>query len=1047
MEIEFRILGAPQVRAEGRVIEALAPRYWRLLASMLLTPNIAVPTNVLAANAWGEASAMQSPGTVRSYISKIGKALSEAAGSEVHISCRREHGYVLNVDPQAVDLHRFRSLRRQAGAVAESGDHQHAALLLREAEALWRGPALAGLSGDWIARMRDSLDEEHRAAQIQCIEAELHLGRHAEMVSHLRLLSEQHPFDEKIIEHQMTALYRSGRQADAVRMYRQFRLRLIDEGLEPGQRLAEHHQRILRHDPGLAITPAYRRSGQLNQPETLPPDLSDFVGRETEARLLTAGIEHHRGPQVRVIEGMAGAGKTALAIHIAHRFAARYPDARLFVCFYSHSPGQQAITAADALHRLLRMLDVPAERIPAARTERSALWRSELANRRAVIVLDDVTDPDEIRPLLPATGDSLIIVTSRRRHADWAGMQSQILDALPDDDAITMFTRIAGPDAATDADEVAHAVQLCGRLPLAIRVTASQLRHGHTPGLRSLLDELSDFHTGREGTGEVSERMVSAFRLSYRELSDDQRRFFRYLGINPCPEGPAQAAMALTGATLADTEAALRALQDHHMLRQSSPGRYQLHDLIRAFAASRFRQEEPAAERRRALSRLLDYYLRVSAHASQVLYTRSRPGHLAGDVGWPVPAINTPSVAHAWLETEWQNILLLAQYAARNEWKSHSADLTHAIAEFLETGGYWHHAISAHALALQACRDLDDLARAGRAALDLSLISLRTGNHEAALQQARDAMLTYRTVGDLQGQAAALDRTGVVHRNSARFRPALAHHQEAMEIHRQIDDSHGLAMDISHAGVACYSLSQYDKATDYFHQALALFQQTGDRREEARTLLNMCVVQGEQGYHRDALKNCQESLKVFREIGGHRQQIALLAHNRGQVYEYKNEYNEALTEYRRALADYRQIGDFQHQSRVLGDIGSAYQGLECFSEALIHHEKAESMASEIGDTYARVKALCGMADAHRASGSYQAALDHYQRARRLAREIEAPYHEAKAISGIAETVHHTEGVEAARIHWREAYEIFQRLGVPEAAALEIRLDSSTPAAS
>lgn len=1046
MEIGFALLGPPQIVAEGRPRIVLAPRYWRVLASLLLSPNVAVPTGVLAANVHEREGDIASHATVRSYISKITTALGQVGDGDVRISSRREQGYLLHVDPQAVDLHRFRALRRQATAVTESGDRQHAALLLQEAEALWRAPALSGLSGGWAARIRVALEEEHRAARIERVEAELHLGRHTELVSDLHLLSQQYPFDETIVEHRMTALYRSGRQADAVRIYREFRLRLIDEGLEPGLGLSEHHQRILRQDPSLAITPLYRSSGQLSQPDTMPPDLSDFIGREAELRLLTEGIEQRRGPLLRVIDGMAGAGKTALAIHIAHHHAERFPDAKLFICFHSHSPGQQALTVAGALHHLLRMLDVPAERIPSAQSGRSALWKSELACRRAVIVLDDVTGPDEIRPLLPETGDCLVIVTSRRRHADWAGTQPHILDPLADDDASTMFTRIAGPDAASSTDEVSRVVQLCGRLPLAIRLTASRLRHADGSALQRVLDELSDFHVGREGIGDISERVMSAFELSYRELPADQRRFFRYLGISPCADTPAHAAMALTGASLVDTEATLGALQDHHLLRQSSPGRYQLHDLIRAFAASRFRQEDPVVERRRAVGRLLDYHLRAARQASRMLYRRPRQEHPASDAG-PAPGLKRPGTARSWLEEEWHNILYLAQYAARNEWKRQCADLTHTIAEFLETGGYWHHAVTAHELALQACHDLDDLPRAARAGLDLSLIDLRLGHHGVALEHAGDAAVIYRKLGDLCGQSAALDRIGIIQRNRAHFRSALAHHQEAMDIYRTTEDAHGLAMAISHAGVAYYSLSQYEKATDCLNHALALFRWTGDRREEARTLLNMCVVQGEKGYHRDSLENCEESLKLFREIGGHQQQIALLAHNRGQIYEYKNQYSKALVEYRAALADYQQIGDVQHQSRVLGDIGSAYQGMDCYSEALIHHEKAESLAGKLGDRYAQAKALCGMADAYRASGSYQAALDHYQRARGLAREIEAPYQEARAINGMAETVHRTEGVEAARIRWREAYEIFRRLGVPEAAALEIRLDPSTPPAS
>jgi DNA-binding SARP family transcriptional activator/tetratricopeptide (TPR) repeat protein len=1040
MGISFRILGPPEIIAGERSRVALAPRHWRVLANLLLRPNMPVPADVLAAEVWGEDPAEQAHGTVRSYVSKIGKALAQAAESDVRI-VRQEHGYVLRIDPQAVDLHRFRALRRQAAAVADSGDHRHAALLLREASALWRGPALAGLSGDRISRVRDSLDEERRAASIQRIEAELHLGRHAELLGDLRLLSEQYPFDEKITEYRMTALYRSSRQADALRVYRESRARLAEEGLQPGRVLAEHHQRILRHDPGLAITPVYRSTTQASQPDTLPPGLNDFTGREEEIRLLTSEVEHRPGPLLQVIDGMAGTGKTSLAVHVARHIAGRFPDATLYLDFHAHGPGQQGLGAADALHRLLRMLDVSAERIPATLAGRRELWRSELAHRRALVVLDDVSGPEEILPIVPALGDCLILITSRRRHADWAGTRPMTLDVLTYDDAITLFTRVAGPGAAADVNELARAVRLCGYLPLAIRVTASRLRDRRAAGLSELLDELSDAQADSDRTTvEVTERVLSAFEFSYRGLTTADRRFFRYLGISPCPDTSVCAAMALAEGTFADAEAALSALRDHHLLRQSLPGRFRFHDLVRAFAMSRFRQEESELEGHRAVGRLLDYYLHAAEHAGWLLSAPSHQADSPGSPPCPEPAMRTPQAARAWLESEWSNIIHLAQYATRHERKWQCADLTHSIAEFLDTSGYWHHAFSAQMIALQACKDLDDPPGIARAAFDLSLTSLRIGKHEAALQQATDAMAIFRMLADLRGEAAAVDRLGVIHRYSARFRDALAHHQEAMDMHRRIGDDLGIARDVGNMGIAYTALGDYTGAIECMNQALSIYRRLGDRRGEARTLMNICATQGDQGYHRDALENFQESLNVFQEIGGHRQQVSLLRHNRGEIYRYKGQHGKALSEYHEALAGYRELGDLQHQSKILSDIGSAHQGMERYSEALVHHEKAESMANEIGDGYGRVKALCGMADAHRGAGSYVDALERYGEACRLAREIEAPYMEAKALYGTAETLLRTEGLGAARIYWREAREIFSRIGAPEAAFLEIRLD-------
>lgn len=1047
MEIEFNILGPPELLVAGPQEITVSPQLWCVLVSLLLTPNVSVSAEVLVDRLWGDDPPPKARATIRSYIWRIERALSRAPDGVVHVG-RQAHGYVLEIDPHLVDLHRFRSLKRQSDALADSGEVWHAAARLDEAEALWRGPALAGLpNGNWIGWMRDSLDEELRAATARRIELELTLGRHAELLAELAELTERHPLDEVLAAHRMIALFRSGRQADALRAYRDIRSRLVAEGVDPGAELAGVHQRILRHDPELAITPAHRRAGQKAQPNTLPPDIGDFVGRAEELLLLTEDSKLRDRPVLRILEGLGGIGKTALAVHVGHRMTHRYPDAQLYLNFQANDGLREPLDPGDALRDLLTMLDTPAERIPRALDERAELWRAELSSRRALIILDDVTGPEQVGPLLPEAGDCLVLVTSRRRFRGFGQARELALRNLTEDDAVALFTQIAGRPADREPDHVAKVSQLCGCLPLAIRLAASRLRSGAVATLPDLLDELDDPTGGQGQAGDVSHQIQAAFELSYRRLPASEQRFLRYLGVSPCLNFTAHSGAVLTGATLAGSQTALTALADHCLLEEVSPGRFGIHDLIRAFAAARFATEDPEPVIRHNVGQLADYYIHAVARASQVRHALQRegPAEHPGE-RWPMPFVEMPEEAGTWLESEWRNALRVAKQCARREWKRRCADIVHALGRFLETSGHWDDALAAHLMALQASRDLDDLRGVARSSFDLSLMSMRTGHSEAALQHANDAAVAFRALGDKRGQAAALDRIGIVHRNAARFREALAYHHEALDIYRDANELDGLAKALRHAGAALGSLGRYSEEMSYFSQALDIHRQTGDLRSQAITLNNIGTIQYEQGRHRDAMQSFQASIDIFRRIGG-KQNLALLDHNMGRLQQYKGNLHAAITVYHDVLATYRAIGDLQHQAYALVDIGSVYKGMDRFDEALAHYEKAASAAERAGDRYMYAEALCGIAEAYFGSGRLNVALENYERAARLSSEIESLYLRGKALNGMGEIALRNRGREAARIYWREAHDIFAQLGVAEAATLEIRLNALDVSAS
>jgi DNA-binding SARP family transcriptional activator/tetratricopeptide (TPR) repeat protein len=1040
--MEFRTLGPIELWSAGRRQDLGRARARSILAMLLLTPRALVPVETLIDRLWDTQPPPKARDSLSVYVARLRACLRQAVGDDARLVGRAQ-GYLLDVDPETVDVHQFRRLRRQADALAASGGYEQASGLLREADGLWRGQALAGIGGDWVTRMRDALEEERRAAILERVGCELELGQHADLVGELRQLLVQYPADETLVAHQMTALCRSGRPADALGLYRETRGRLVEEqGTEPGAMLSELHQRILNRDSGLAVRPSGRRPAGTAPPDTLPPETAEFVGRGKELASLTG--EDSGIPGIAIIEGMPGVGKSALAVRVARLVAGQYPDGTLYLNLHSHDPGSPSLDPAEALHRLLEMMSVPAAQIPETVGERTALWRAHLSRRRAVVILDDAAGHDQIGPLLPVMSRSLILITTRRRLPDFGG-RSLTLDVLPAGEAITLFRRIIGEDRAADAGQIAAAVELCGRLPLAIQLTASRVARSGPASLGGLIDELSQSPVRLGDTGVAAPEVTAAFDLSYHALEPDHQQFFRRLGISPCASFSLLTAAALGGCTLAEAEKAVGALLDYHLLTQAPGGQLRFHDLIRGYAATRATGDGPGTGPRQAMSRLLDYYLHTTDRADRVLHPLRRRAPVP-ETQLPAasPPLGTQEDAAGWLESEWRNILQAARYAGRHEWKPKCADLIDLLADFMEIRAYWDEAAAAHALALQASRDIADPARIARAALALSAVRQQTGQHEAAIPLAEEAAAIYRSRADRSGEAAALDQMGQAYQRTARSREALAYFEEARILYRAAADPRGTADTLSHSGIAYWFLGRYPEASASMREALSLYREVGDRRGEAKVHNNLGPVRLSNGFHRDALDAYQKSLQIFREIGGP-QNEAILHHNIGSVHRYKGSCSEALAACRRALTIYRDIGDLPGEAEVLNDIGAIYQSAACYDEALVHHERARLIAEDIGNLSQQLIAIRLIADICRGSGRYGEALEHYHAALSLSREIGDLYGEGKVLEGIAEATLNTQRFDSARIALRQALDIFERLGVPEAESVRIRMETIEPA--
>ncbi|MEU5995709.1 tetratricopeptide repeat protein [Spirillospora sp. NPDC047418] len=1005
---EVTLLGAVGIAVDGRRVALGSPKERCALAVLAVDCGRPVPADTLAARIWGaDGRPEHARATLTSYLSRLRRRLR---GTGAPLLRHDPAGYVLAVDTDAVDLHRFRRLCRQARAIAESGDDEEARELLREAAGLWQGEPLAGLPGDWARHMRVSLEEEFHATVLERVDTELRLGLHAEVVGELVRLTAAHPFDEKVAGLLMTALYRCDRPSDALAVYGRVRTLLVEEnGTDPGPGLRELHERILRRDVGLAATP--RPEGA--PPDSLPPDIDDFTGRDDELGALT-----DRAHRVSVITGLAGVGKSALAVRAARALAHRYPDVRLYLHLRGHDPELPPLSPHAALAELLRLLNVPARRIPAGLADRAVLWRQEMERRRAIVVLDDATDVRQIRAILTARS-ARFLVTARRRLSGLPGASYVRLDVLGVDAARALVRGIAGHLRDVDVDAI---VRRCGRLPVALRVAAGRAAAGM-------------FHHDEAGAEDGEGLAEAAFELSYRALTGDQRMVFRRLGLTPCPETDACVVSVVSGVPDEVAREAVEALLDHHLVHEFVPGRLRMHDLVRAFARARAFAEESSADRRRAVGRLLSHYLARADRADRVRYPhRHRPAAPLDDVG---EDSGEEQDARRWLETEWRNGLFLAHHAIEHEWRQHGVRLVQSLSAFLEEHGHYEHAAEAQEEALQAARELGDAGSTALTLLALSETKARRGHIAEALNLAEEALMLTRATGDPRAAAEALDRMGICFWQTARFREALAHHREAQALYRRAGDRRGEADALGHAGIALGQLGRFPEAIAHLRSALDGFQLAGDERGAAMAHNNLGEIQRQRGYHRDAIRHYEESGRVFGDVGEYRR--AILQNNIGNVHQYKGNYGEALRCHREAIAVFRTAGDRRNIADVLNSLGVTYLLMGRPAEALVHHQKAERSAQEIEDPYQRVRAVQGIADAHLGTGRAAAALDHYREALSVARGISDPYHEGKAHEGIAAALLQLRGPDAARIHWRQALDLFERLGVPEARAIAIRL--------
>ncbi len=882
--MEFGLLGPLEVIDGDRAVPIRSAKHRILLAALLLRAGELVTVDELAEAIWGAALPADPRRVIQTYVARLRKLL----GATELIQSRPE-GYAIAVALGDVDVRRFEMLLEKARDAAGVEDRHAEAELLHQALAMWRGKPLADVPSELLHRdaggrlIEQRLDTLHRR-----VEADLALGRHAQLVAELRVLTVQHPLREPLWVQLMTALYRCGRQADALEAYQRVRGLLADElGVDPGPELRRLHQAILANDPALASPALPARPAPWVRPSQLPMDLADFVGRDDLVQQIQHLLTDELPVPIVALSGSPGVGKTALAVHAAHRLTGRFPDGQLYVNLHGATAGLQPLEPLEVLGRFLRELGLEPAAIPSDLAEASALFRSWVAGRRLLVVLDNAADAAQVAPLLPASPGCGVLVTSRRALLSLDGAVYLPPDVLPAADAVELLGRLAGHDrVAAEPEATAEVARCCGYLPLALRIAGARLAARPTWPVATLAERLTDTER-RLDELEVAEVGVRAsFQVSYQQLHNSADALdraaaeaFALLGLPDGPEMSMPVAARLLDAPEETAERALERLVDAQLLETPRPGRYRLHDLLRLYARELASQRHTEAARAAALTRAIGFYVATAWQTLAVL----RPGdyRLAlADDRWRKGGLEfaEQQTALGWLEAERPNLLAAVRRAVATPGvpAEIGMQLAQALFGFFWVRSHWGDWVEANKIALEVARCAGDLAAQAQTHNDLGASYYRQGRHDQALAHLRESLTIRRELDDATGQALSLGNLGRIYQRLGRYQEAFACLQESLSISRELGDHRGQAGSLANLGELYQRQGRYEEALACLRESLAIRKHMVDLHGQAQSLGNLGIVHGRQGRYEEALACLRESLTIFQELGDSRSEAESL---------------------------------------------------------------------------------------------------------------------------------------------------------------------------
>ncbi|BCJ44896.1 SARP family transcriptional regulator [Actinoplanes ianthinogenes] len=894
------ILGPLVLRTDAALTSV---RQRTLLGRLALTAGTTVHEAELLGVLWGDAAPGSARGLLQTYVSRLRRRL-EAPGSPAIVT-PATGGYRLDAEAGQLDALRFRELVEESRAVA-GAEPATALRVAGEALSLWRGDVLDDLPGLAGHPLAVALADERIAAVLWHADLAGAQGRHIVSVPGLRALAHQHALHEELHARLMLALAATGQQAAALAVFDGLRDRLADDlGIDPGAALVEYRQRVLRQQWTRVAEPPAGAA----RPALLPPEVRGFAGRGRELDRLDALLASARRPApampIVIVSGTAGAGKTTLAVHWAHRVAGRFPDGQLYADLRGFAPAGAPITPAEAIRGFVEALGVPAQRWPSEPAAQIGLYRTLLAGKRMLILLDNARDADQVRSLLPGAPGCLVLITSRHGLTGLVAAEAAHpvpLDVLSSEEARDLLARRLGADrTAAEPEAVDTIVARCTRLPLALAVAAA--RAATRPGLPlaalaadlSVEDRLDTLVTGDAGTD-----VRSVFHWSYQALTPAGARLFRLLGLQPTPEFSVAAAASLAGQPAPRVRPALAELVRAHLVTEPTPGRYAMHDLLHEHAARLNPDDESGA----ATGRLLAHYLHTARAADRLLDPARDPVPAgAPGEGVTVEAPADRDQAMRWFTVEHPNLLTAAATGhAPSSWL-----LAEAVATFLYRRGRWHDQVTVQRHAVEAAARSGDVPAQGRAHLHLARTHLRLRHDDRAETHLRVALDLYREHDDPSGQAQAHHYLGALREQQGRHREAAGHGDRAVALCRANGLRFGLGHALNAAGWHHVRLGEYHDALIRCREAIQVTQSLDDRAGQANAWDTLGYAHHHLGAHGPAVAALQRAIDLYRELGDRYYESAARIHL-AETHHAAGRSGAAHEEYRKALAVLDDLG-------------------------------------------------------------------------------------------------------------------------------------------
>ena len=739
-------------------------------------------------------------------------------------------------------------------------------------------------------------------------------------------------------------------------------------------------------------------------PAQLPPDVVAFTGRGAELeeldRLLATVGEGWTAVVISAVSGTAGVGKTALAVHWAHRVVDRFPDGQLYIDLRAYDP-ERLVTPGEALAAFLRALGVDGPKIPYDVAERAALYRTLIAHRRMLVILDNAGSAEHVRPLLPASQSSMIVVTSRDRLAGLVarhGARRVDLDLLPTDDAVHLLRTLIGDRVDAEPEAAAALADQCARLPLALRVGAEiAVARSATP-LAQLVAELSDEQRRldlMDAGGDEHTAVRAVFSRSYQRLEPGVARVFRLLGLSPAADIDRHGAAALAGIDVDQAHEALEVLGRAHLLHSTGTGRYGRHDLLRAYAAGLAEAEDAEADRRAALTRLFDFYLSTTVAAVELL----NPASVRLDevvAGTPLPAMTDSTAALAWLDVERPNLVAACGYTATHGWPSHTARLAVILYRYLDLGGHHLDALTVHGHARSAAERSGDGDGEAEALVNLGAVHWAQARYDEAERHLERAVEIYRKLDNPSGEARALGNLGGVYEQQGFYAQALVRHGRALRLYEQVGNLSGQTYAHGNLSMIHHRQGRYAEAIDHAEQSRRLAEAAEDRYGQCLAWGNLGITYGRQGRYAEAVDALQQALALAHESGDRTSQAYVLT-NLGVIDGRQGRYGSATAFHEAALVAFREVGDRSGEAEALNGLGEVSCSAGRVDEGRIHHDAALALAIETDNRYEQARSHTGLGRACQLAGRSEDARHHWQQALMLYTDLGSI--EAEDISG------------------------------------------------